>query len=411
MNMISKLSLRDNKENLNPNSLSELKNYANDLSRTSSKDDESSFNNTNNNILNGSSSYIKKNQTILTRLSQAEKSLNNFCQEVEQCQISMKNLLKKERSVITDNEFQFGKSPFGNITEIMGNSNYLKDDDENFRKSENAEYQGLYDLDYIKKELSFTSAYREEEDLCYNSDTKKENYKSSRPSNYSNETNAANFYFSRSMKVFENKDFSSSTKNCIEISKKKNSYSSSNIFTSNINNFESKKQNNDDQLINSEISEKDFSNDDNNSLRKSIEEKDIEVFCHQKYLKICQDLKVDNNDDKEEEIKVDLCESGEKNIIQEENIIDKNNNYIHTSENKYKSENTATLGRRTETDVKLNLQIDEILFTSKYDNNNNDEPIDKKKSEVMKSIKIVILFMMMLKLRKKKKKFQMKKIY
>ena len=166
------------------------------------------------------SSPAKNNANILNRISLAEKSLNNFCNEVEQCQISMKNLLNNKNmnddSQITDNEFRFGRSVFGvtnnnddsTLNFVSGNNkqNDISNID-NFGSAgiennldEKSEYQGLSDLEKIKRELSFASATKEIV-------TSRESH---RESNYSNETQAAKFYFSKSMQASPDKSIAKS---------------------------------------------------------------------------------------------------------------------------------------------------------------------------------------------------------
>ena len=98
------LLLDENKENAHPNKSNKQINY--DLSENLNKSESklnstiptpnssmSSFKSESDDSKLGQevSSPAKNNANILNRISLAEKSLNNFCNEVEQCQISMKN--------------------------------------------------------------------------------------------------------------------------------------------------------------------------------------------------------------------------------------------------------------------------------------------------------------------------------
>jgi hypothetical protein len=166
------LSAEKNKENIHPNSTN-LYNNENSSIKAPDQDPDSAQN--------------QKNNAILNRISQAEASLNNFCNEVEQCQMSLKNLLKNNRSEITDNEFKFGKSIFGE-----NNNLNITNDLDMTKEDEDRSYKGLSDLEKIKRELSFASAT-------------KEIASQSRGSEYSQETQSAKFYFSKSMKASPDK--------------------------------------------------------------------------------------------------------------------------------------------------------------------------------------------------------------
>jgi hypothetical protein len=169
---VDSLSAEKNKENIHPNSTN-LYNNENSSIKAPDQDPDSVQN--------------QKNNAILSRISQAEASLNNFCNEVEQCQMSLKNLLKNNRSEITDNEFKFGKSIFGD-----NNNLNITNDLDMTKEDEDRSYKGLSDLEKIKRELSFASATKE---IASNS----------RASEYSQEAQSAKFYFSKSMKASPDK--------------------------------------------------------------------------------------------------------------------------------------------------------------------------------------------------------------
>jgi len=88
---------------------------------------------------------------ILTRISLAEKSLNNFCNEVEKCQLSLKNVLdnKVSMSEVTDNEFKFGKSVFENHTHTNNSEVQMNNKDLDHQRYVFIGYQIAFCNDYI----------------------------------------------------------------------------------------------------------------------------------------------------------------------------------------------------------------------------------------------------------------------
>ena len=243
------ISLEEDKENLHPNSqltydLNKKSNITDSKYDTSVSEEKSESEINDDSKTGQDMSTSIKNKNILNRISLAEKSLNNFCQEVEQCQASLKHLLNNKNindvSEITDNEFRFGKSVFG-ITNnnddsinnfISRDSNNRQNDTsniENFGSVNNenkvlddkSEYNGLSDLEKIKRELSFASATKE--------------IVTSRESNYSNETQAAKFYFSKSMQASPDKTISKSLgiKNS-QVKRSNKDYDGENYFDNNL---------------------------------------------------------------------------------------------------------------------------------------------------------------------------------